>query len=123
MTVRPVREIELTPAWRTCGRDTWCPFETVVLPDPNASGVLVIWSGSVDNVVYIGQGGIAKTLKWARQFAPIAGRSRLFVTWATVPEAYQNGVRNYLVERLQPAYRDRPAPDAAIPVALPWEPA
>ena len=51
--------------WRKCAHDTWCGFETVVLPDANASGILVIWSGSGEQVVYIGQGGIAKNLKWA----------------------------------------------------------
>lgn len=107
-------------AWRKCAGDTWCSFETVVLPDANASGILVIWSESVERIVYIGQGGIAKNLKWARQFAPIAGQRNLLVTWATVPEDSQNGVRNYLAERLLPVHSDRLTPDLRVTVNLPW---
>ncbi len=120
MNGRAVRGADLTVNWRTCG-EGWCRFETVVLPDGNASGVLIIWSGSVENVVYVGHGGIAKILKWARQFAPIAGRGDLFVTWAAVPEAQQDGVRNYLVARLRPVYRDPPTADPLLAVALPWD--
>jgi hypothetical protein len=107
--------------WRKCAHDTWCGFETVVLPDANASGILVIWSGSGEQVVYIGQGGIAKNLKWARQFEPIVGHRNLLVTWATIPEDSQNGVWNYLSERLLPVHSDRPTPGAPIPVNLRWE--
>jgi hypothetical protein len=92
-----------------------------VLPDANASGILLIWSGSVEQIMFIGQGGIAKSLKWARQFEPIAGHRNLFVTWATVPEDTQNGIRNYLSERLLPLHSDHPTADAPIPVNLPWE--
>jgi hypothetical protein len=108
--------------WRKCAHDTWCPFETVVLPDANASGILLIWAESVEQILYIGRGGIAKSLKWARQFEPIVGRRNLFVTWAAVPEDCQNGVRNYLAERLPPIHSERPTPDAPIPVNLPWDP-
>jgi hypothetical protein len=87
----------------------------------NASGILVIWSGSAEQVMFIGQGGIAKSLKWARQFEPIAGHRNLFVTWATVPEDRQNGIRNYLLERLLPLHSEHPTFDALIPVNLPWE--
>lgn len=107
--------------WRRCAHDTWCAFATVVLPDAPASGVILVWSGSVERMVYIAQGGIATSLKWARQFEPIAARENLFVTWATVPEDSQNGVRNYLLMKLRPVYRDRPTADAPIAVNLPWE--
>ena len=71
--------------------------------------------------MYIAQGGIAKNLKWARQFAPIAGHRNLFVTWATVAEESQNGVRNYLSQRLPAVHSDHPPCDVPIPVNLPWE--
>lgn len=109
--------------WRKCAQDTWCWLETVVLPDANASGVVLIWSGTLEQMLFIGQGGIAKNLKWARQFEPIVRRPDLFVTWATVPEDTQNGVRNYLTERLPPVHRERLSEDAPIPVNLPGEPA
>jgi hypothetical protein len=107
--------------WRKCAHDTWCAFETVVLPDANASGILLIWSGPVEHVMYIGEGGIAKNLKWARQFEPILRHPNLFATWATVPEDVQSGIRNYLSERLHPVHSERPTPDPQIPVNLPWE--
>lgn len=108
-------------SWRRCAGDTWCPFETAVLPDANASGILLIWSGSFDQIVYVAHGGIAKNLKWARQFQPIAGRPNLFVTWSSVPEELQPGVQNFLVDRLRPVHRERPTADAAVAVNLPWE--
>ena len=107
-------------AWRR-GRDgAWCAFETAVLPDPPASGIVLIWAESGE-AVYIGQGGIAKNIRWARQFEPIASRRNLFVTWATLPEESQNGVWSYLVERLRPVHREPPAADRPIPVNLPWD--
>lgn len=108
-------------AWRKCAGDTWCRFETVVLPDANASGILLIWSDSVEQIVHVAQGGIAKNLKWARQFQPIAERRNLFVTWSTVPEQLQPGVQNYLADLLRPVYSDRATLDAAVAVNLPWE--
>lgn len=108
-------------AWRKCARDAWCPFETAVLPDANASGVLVVWSGPGAHVIFIGVGGIAKSLKWARQFERIATQPNLFVTWATIPEEHQAGVHNYLCGELRPVHREPPSRDAPIPVNLPWE--
>ncbi len=92
-----------------------------MLPDANASGILLVWSGPAEHVVFIAQGGIAKNLKWARQFGPIAARRNLLVSWATIPDDRQNGVRNYLVRKLSPVYDESPNPDAPIAVNLPWE--
>lgn len=107
--------------WKKCAHGRWCSFADVVLPDANASGILLIWWGSTPHVVFIGQGGIAKNLKWARQFEPIAAQPDLLVSWATVPEDLQNGIRNDLLQRLPAARSDRPTPDAPIPINLPWE--
>ncbi|MGH7707540.1 MAG: hypothetical protein ACREM6_06380 [Vulcanimicrobiaceae bacterium] len=93
-----------------------------MLPDANASGVVVIWSALQTRTIYLGQGGIAMNVKWARQFEPIARHRNLFATWASVPEDRQSGVRKYLADRLRPELTDRLAPEAAIPVNLPWEP-
>ncbi len=107
--------------WRKCPGDAWCRFETAVLPDAPASGIIVIWSGPPERVIYLGQGGIAKNLKWARQFEAIARHRDLFVTWATVPESSQSGIRNYLIARLAPVHCDHPTADAPIPVNAPWD--
>ena len=106
--------------WRKSADGTWCAFETAVLPDPPASGIVVVWAGD-EHTVYVGQGGIAKNIRWARQFDPIASHAHLCVTWASVPEESQNGIRNYLVERLSPLISDRPTSDPPIPVNLPWD--
>lgn len=108
--------------WRKCPQGEWCRFESAVVPDAPASGILLVWSGADQRIilVYVGQGGIARNLKWARQFEPILRRPGLFVTWASVPEDQQNGVRNYLVESLGPVYSDRPSSDPPICVNLPW---
>lgn len=107
--------------WRKSGDGAWCAFETAVLPDPPASGIVVVWARGGGETVYVGQGAIAKTIRWARQFEPLARREDLLVTWATVPEDSQDGVRNYLVERLRPVHCERPSPDPPIPVNLPWD--
>ncbi|MBV8602007.1 MAG: hypothetical protein JO359_10635 [Candidatus Eremiobacteraeota bacterium] len=110
----------MTPAWRTC-EGTWCRFASVVLPDPPAAGILLVWSGQRERrCVYLAQGGIATNLKWARQFPPILEHGDLFVTWATVPEDHQSGIRNYLIARLSPLFCDRASDDPPIPVELPW---
>ena len=106
--------------WRK-GRDgAWCAFETAVLPDPPASGVVLIWARSGE-ALYVGRGGIAKNIRWARQFEPIAGCGDLLVSWATLPEDSQNGVWRYLVERLRPVHREAATADQPIPVNLPWD--
>ena len=107
--------------WKTCLHGAWCPFETVVLPDANAEGVVVIWSAADDLVLYIARGGIAKALRWARQFEPFLRHPDLRVTWANVPEDSQAGVLTYLIEALQPLHRDRPNGAEPIPANLPWE--
>ncbi|MBV8073804.1 MAG: hypothetical protein JO140_00140 [Candidatus Eremiobacteraeota bacterium] len=114
----------LALAWRTCGdARAWCRFETAVLPDAPASGILLVWSGSHEEerrCVYLAQGPIASNLKWARQFERICTLPELFVSWATLPEALQSGVRNYLLVRLQPLFCDRATCDEPITVELPW---
>ena len=108
--------------WRTCAGDAWCPFRTAVLPDANVSGILLVWSAADERVVYLGAGPVAKALRWARQFAPIAAYPDLLVTWATVPEDVQTGVRNYLLRRLPVVHSDRATSEPPIAVNLPWEP-
>jgi hypothetical protein len=115
-----MQEDELQLSWRR-GRDgAWCAFESAVLPDPPASGIVLVWAEGGE-AVYVGKGGIAKNLRWARQFEPIANRENLLVTWATLPEDRENGVWRYLVERLRPVHRERPTADRPIPVNLPWD--
>jgi hypothetical protein len=107
--------------WKKCLDDAWCDFESVVLPDANASGILVIWSAPSAHVVYVAKGGIAKSLRWARQFEPFLRHPDLRVTWANVPEDSQSGVLGYLTQALRPVHRERAVDGEPIPVNLPWE--
>ena len=107
-------------AWRR-GRDgAWYALESAVLPDPPASGIVLIWAESGE-ALYVGRGGIAKNIRWARQFEPIATRGNVFVSWATLPEDSQNGVWSYLVQTLRPVHREPATADPPIPVNLPWD--
>ncbi len=112
-------DVRLT--WRTCHGGAWCRFETAVLPDGNASGLLVVWSGSPEEVLFVGQGGIAKNLRWARQFAPLATADDCYVTWATVSEELQDGIRAGLCSRLRPRWCDALPGARPITVNLPWD--
>ena len=113
--------VELTLAWRRGPGAAWCGFHTAVLPDAPASGILLVWSGEDRHVAHVAAGGIAKNLKWARQFKPLEALPGLLVTWAALPEDRQAGVRNYLLARLHPAYSDPPTAEAPVTVNLPWE--
>jgi hypothetical protein len=106
--------------WRRGREGAWCAFETAVLPDAPASGVVLIWADGGE-AVYVGKGAIAKNLRWARQFEPIAACGNLFVSWATLPEESQDGVWRYLVETLHPVHREPVGADPSIPVNLPWD--
>jgi len=49
-------EPSLQLRWRTCAGDSWCRFDSVVLPDAAVSGILLVWSTVDEPVVYLGCG-------------------------------------------------------------------
>jgi len=85
--------------WNKCNGDNWCPFERVELDHDlftGMAGVYVIWyaAGSNPKAVRVGQGNIADRIAAHRrdpQIMTYATRS-LYVTWAKVPAAQQNGI-------------------------------
>lgn len=113
--------MELT--WNKCVGGIWCPFETVNLDGiGDASGVYLIWhGGQTSRWVRVGQGNIKERLAAHRNDpAILAYRGhKLFVTWAIVPAAQQNGVEAFLFDQCKPLVGER-CPDCdPISVNLP----
>lgn len=96
--------------WITCGDDHhWCNLMTVKLANVTANGVYIIWhGGNPSKVVRVGQGDIAARLAAHRKDAAILKYEPkgLFVTWAAVPAAQQDGVERYLADQWSPLVGD-----------------
>jgi hypothetical protein len=113
--------------WNKCNGDNWCSFERVELDHDHftgMAGVYVIWyaAGSNPKAVRVGQGNIADRIAAHRrdpQIMTYATRS-LYVTWAKVPAAQQNGIEAYLAAVLDPIVGERFPNVASIEVNLPW---
>ena len=109
--------------WIKCQGDVWCSLEKVNLSTVTTAGVYIIWhGGNPPNVVRVGQGKISDRLAIHRIDPDILAYKQfgeLFVTWASVPAAQQDGVERYLADQSTPLVGDV-FPDAApIPVNLP----
>ena len=116
----------LTVTWIKSRAGTWLAFETFNIgtcdTDP---GVYVIWhDGQPPWTVRVGQGDVPDRLgKHRRDPRVLAYRSYgagLFVTWASVPARYLDGVERYLADQLRPLIGDAFPDVAPIPVNLPW---
>lgn len=115
--------------WITCGNDKhWCSFRHLSLPvGGNLRGVYVIWAeeGDPPITVRVGLGDISKRIEAHRGDDEIEEAEKeletdLLVTWADVPESFQEGVERYLADHLNPLVGER-FPDAdPIPVNLPF---
>ena len=117
--------MELNLTWITCETPpVWCPLEIVKLGNVVSEGVYIIWHGGQNpSTVRVGSGIIAQRLASHRSDARILTyreRGTLYVTWADVPAQYQEGVENYLADRLQPLVGERFPNVAPIVVNLPW---
>lgn len=110
--------------WGTCGDNgSWCGFLTVNLAHPhfdNKEGVYIIWQGK-GAIIRVGQGVIRDRLSEHRKDTTISAYNNLFVTWASVPSQYRDGVERYLANRLNPVVGERfPKVTAPSEVNLPW---
>ena len=112
--------------WLKCQGEVWCPLATVNLPHAhfdNLSGVYVIWhGGSSAATVRVGKGVIRDRLAAHRNDPQIQAFASLglFVTWASVPANYQDGIEVFLARRLNPKVGDQHPDVAPIEVNLPW---
>lgn len=124
-----MRRTKLSLNWQTCAGTppTWCRLLDVNLDHPHFNGregVYVIWHGGKEpRAVRVGQGVIRDRLR-AHRVDPRIRRYRpfgLFVTWASVPPRYRDGVERYLGAQLQPLIGSRYPSVRPIPVSLPGE--
>ena len=112
--------------WTKCSGEVWCPLATVNLAHAhfdNMEGVYIIWHGGVSPAtVRVGQGIIRDRLAAHRidpevqAFAPFG----LFVTWASIPADYRDGVEAFLAGRLNPKVRQQLPNVLPIEINLPW---
>lgn len=105
-----------TLQWVKSQSGGWLDLQLVHLSNVVAEGVYVIFkSGAPGAVVRVGQGTISTRLSAHRNDPSILRHKppvgRLFVTWASVPAQYRDGVERYLAELYRPLEGDR-FPDA-----------
>lgn len=101
--------------WQKCQGDVWGSFLDVNLDHTHfdkMEGVYVIWQGQ-GPVVRVGQGFVRDRIADHRTNRAITEYDNLYVTWASVPAQYRDGVERYLANVLQPVVGD------AFPDALP----
>lgn len=100
----------------------WANLERINLSGVKTTGVYIIWhGGSTPRAVRLGQGDIASRVGFHKNDSQILAyrNSGLYVTWATLPQAYLNGVERYLAETYHPLVGDRFPDVPAILVNLP----
>lgn len=109
--------------WGTCGNNgSWCGFLIVNLDHSYfdmKEGVYIIWQAK-GPIVRVGQGIIRDRLSAHRNDETIISYSNLFVTWASVPAQYRDGVERYLADRLKPRFGDIFPDVTPVEVNLPW---
>ncbi len=129
MNERLLQEHELSPEleWMRCWGDVWCKLNFVNLNheyfDKDVSGVYIIWHGGPNPaVVYVGQGNIKERIDVHRKDPEIQEFEYLdlYVTWATVPEEYRNGVEAYLAYKWKPRVGTNHPQAPFIEVNSPW---
>ncbi len=112
--------------WNKCQGDVWCNLNSVNLGHPHfnsMSGVYIIWhGGSPAATVRVGQGNIRERLATHRTDPAIQKYKHLdlYVTWASVPKASQDGVETYLAQKLSPIVGELFPKAAPISINLPW---
>ena len=112
--------------WYKCENDTWCKLNSLNLDHPlfdNTGGVYVIWhGGNQPSAVRIGQGFIRERLRAHRDEPEIQAFSSLtlYVTWASIPKTYRDGIETFLAQKLRPKMDTRCPAVRLIEVNLPW---
>lgn len=112
--------------WMKCQGEVWCPLSTVNLSHlhfDKMEGVYVIWhGGSNAATVRVGQGIIKDRLAAHRADPAIQAFSQfsLFVTWASIPQIYRDGVEAFLANKLNPKVGERFPKVQPIEINLPW---
>ena len=112
--------------WIKCTNNTWCELNRVNLNHhhfDNFKGVYIIWHGGANpQIVRVGQGFIRNRLTSHRNDPQVQAHAHLtlYVTWASIPDAYLNGVEAYLAQTLGPLVGERFPNVLPITANLPW---
>ena len=111
--------------WVKSTKNEWLYFESFTnLENISTNGVYIIWHGGQNpRVVYVGKGDIRSRLTAHRNDRTITIYNQsgpLFITWAAVSAAEQNGVERFLADRLNPLVGERHPAVVPIPVNMPW---
>jgi hypothetical protein len=112
--------------WIKCDGDNWCELNSVNLQHDHfegMEGVYIIWYiGNPSKTVRVGQGVIRDRISAHRDDNQIQAYSNLglFVTWASIPAKFRDGVEAYLAASLDPLVGERFPNRAPIEVNLPW---
>ncbi len=107
--------------WQKCQGDVWGSFLNVDLSHnhfDNMEGVYVIWQGR-GPVVRVGQGFVRDRVADHRTNRAVTRYNNLYVTWASVPAIYRDGVERYLADTLKPVVGDAFPDVTPISVNLP----
>lgn len=111
-------------AWMKNG-SSWYNLSSVDLQHNHfdgLGGVYIIWHGGTGHtIVRVGQGTIRDRLTMHRSDAQILAYQMfgLFVTWASIPMLYRDGVERFLAEHYRPKVGDRFPNVPALEVNLP----
>lgn len=125
-TIRFEVEFNMNVNWIKCENNTWCELNTVNLNHDHFEGlrgVYIIWHGGTNpQTVRVGQGFIRGRLASHRNDPQVQAYAylTLYVTWASVPEAYLDGVEAYLAQSLRPLVGELFPNVLPITVNLPW---
>ena len=110
-----------------CVGDLWCNFYNLNLNHPHFNdleGIYIIWRGAPNPaVIYIGQGNIKQRIFVHRNEPAITrfGQNELFVTWASVPTSYRDGIERYLADIWNPLVGSQHPNVSPISVNSPWQ--
>jgi len=109
--------------WIKSTTNQWLSLEWVDLSGVNTTGVYIIWhGGNPSRVVRVGQGNITARLTAHRADREVLAYRvhGLYVTWATVPALFLDGVEAYLADTWNPILGERFPVAARIAVNSPF---
>lgn len=122
----PTKGDNLNLRWIRYDNGNWCDLlalDTNQEHFNNMEGVYIVWhAGQNPATVYVGQGVVRdRIVKHKQENAVLAYQQYgLYVTWASVPATYRDGIERYLAEILNPKIGRRYPDVPPIEVNLPW---
>lgn len=119
-----MRQSALNLDWKKNSQGLWTPLQGTHFRRDVLHGNYIIWyAGNPGRVVYVGQGDVGDRLSSHQSDVRItyyALLGKLYVTWASVPAQYRDGVDRYLAETWNPLVGERHPIARPIAVNSPW---